>query len=108
MYIFAKNGILSIVAHSERPKLLMVRAPARNDLRHYWPNADKMIVRTDDGDYRYRLVLPREAVATKIARAITSIDYPKVKPAVSADRADTYFAVWSVIMDIQDMKDVRP
>ena len=40
MYIFAQHGILSIVAHRTEPGMLMVRAVAREDLKHYWPNTN--------------------------------------------------------------------
>ena len=50
MYIFAQHGILSIVAHRDKPGMLMVRAPVRDDIEHYWPAAK--IVETIDGDYR--------------------------------------------------------
>jgi hypothetical protein len=66
MYIFGQHGILSIVKHRDRPGMLMVRAVARDDLAHYFPQA-------------------------KI----------RATPSVAADRADAYFAVWSILMDVQ-------
>src|SRR5262245_987015 len=65
MYLFAQHGILSIVAHNKKPDMLMVRSVARRDIEHYWPSAK--IVRTDDGDYRFRTRLPRDEVAARIA-----------------------------------------
>jgi hypothetical protein len=65
MYLFTKDGILSVVAHRDKPGMLMVRSPVRDDLEHFWPAAK--IVRTDDGDYLFRTVLPREVVAKRIA-----------------------------------------
>jgi hypothetical protein len=72
MYIFAQHGILSIVAHQSKPGMLMVRAPARDDLEHFWPAAK--IIRTDQRDYRFRTTLPRETVAKRIAEAVAGID----------------------------------
>jgi hypothetical protein len=102
MYIFAKRGILSIVAHNKKPAMLMVRAPVRDDIEYFWPTAQ--IVRTDDADYRFRTTLPCEVVAARIAEAIARIDYHKVKPAVSADRELAYFAAWSIMMDLQQSR----
>jgi hypothetical protein len=100
MYLFTKDGILSIVAHESKRKMLMVRSPARDDIEHYWP-ASK-IVRTDQRDYRFRTTLPRETVAKRIAEAVAGIDYTKVKSSASADRELAYFGVWSIIMGLQD------
>jgi hypothetical protein len=100
MYIFAQHGILSIVAHNKKPTMLMVRSPVRADLECYWPHAK--IMRTNWADYLYRTVLSREVVAATMAKAITLINYEKVKPAASADRELAYFSAWSTIMDLQD------
>jgi hypothetical protein len=102
MYIFGQRGIFSIVAHETKRGMLMVRSPGR----HYFPLAK--IVRTDDRDYLYRTTLPREVVAQRIAEVIAKIDYTNVKDSVSDDRHLAYFNVWSIIMDVQDMRDVRP
>jgi hypothetical protein len=99
MYLFAQHGILSIVKHRDRPGMLMVRAIARDDLTHYFPQVKIQV--TPKGDYRYRVTLPSDLVAKRIANAVYAIDYPKVKPSVAADRADAYFAVWSIMMDLQ-------
>jgi hypothetical protein len=77
---------------------------ARDDLEQFWPAAK--IVRTDDGDYRWRTTLPHDAVAARIADAVAAIDYDKVKPSVREDRRPAYFGAWSIMMDVQDMRDV--
>jgi hypothetical protein len=87
MYIFAQHGILSIIAHESNRRMLMVRAPMGNDIEHFWPTA--RVIRTDTRDYRYRVMLPREAVAKRIAEAVAGIDYGMVKSSVSADREFT-------------------
>jgi hypothetical protein len=79
--------------------MLMVRAVARDDLAHYFPQAK--IRATPKGDYHYRVTLPVSDVAKVVARCIEGITYDKVKPSVAADRADAYFAVWSILMDVQ-------
>jgi hypothetical protein len=100
MYLFAQHGILSIVKHRDRPGMLMVRAIARDDLTHYFPQAK--IKATPRGDYHYRVTLPAVDVAKTVANSICGITYDKVKPSVAADRADAYFAVWSILMAAQE------
>jgi hypothetical protein len=99
MYIFAKNGILSIVAHRTKPDMLMVRSVARADIARFWPTAK--ILEMSEADYRFRTTLPRQAAAARIAQAVQEIDYDKVKPSVSKDRGHTYFAVWDTMMALQ-------
>jgi hypothetical protein len=50
MYLFTKDGILSIVAHNKKPGMLMVRAAVRDDIEYFWPAAK--IERTDDSRAR--------------------------------------------------------
>jgi len=75
MDIFAQHGILSIVAHRDKPGMLMVRAVARDDLEHFWPAAK--IVRTDDGDYLFaKRTADRTAkINDAISEAIDSPDH---------------------------------
>jgi hypothetical protein len=82
-----------------KPGMLMVRSISRDDLAQYFPEAK--IITTPRGDYHYRVTLPASDVAKVVARSIEGISYDKVKPAVSADRADGYFAAWEIIMDVQ-------
>ena len=62
MWIFAKDGFLSLTQYRDRPDMLMVRARVAGDIEHFFPTA--RVIRTDDADYLYRTTLPREAVAT--------------------------------------------
>ena len=100
MYIFGQHGILSIVQHRDQPGMLMVRSISRDDLAHYFPGAK--IIATPRGDYHYRVTLPASDVAQVVARCIEGITYNKFKPSVSTDRAPTFFAVWEVMMGLQD------
>ena len=80
--------------------MLMVRSISRDDLAHYFPQAK--IIATPKGDYHYRVTLHATDVAKIVARCIEGITYDKVKPAVNADRAPTFFAVWEIMMGLQD------
>jgi hypothetical protein len=55
MYIFdPRRGILSIVEYNKTPAMLLVRAPARADIEHYWPHA--RIIETPRGDYLQEII----------------------------------------------------
>src|SRR5690349_9298870 len=100
MYIFAKNGILSIVAHRTKPDMLMVRSVARADIAAFWPKAK--IVEMSEADYRFRTTMPRDEVAARIMKVVAEINYDRVKPSVAKDRKPTYLEAWSAMMALQD------
>jgi hypothetical protein len=100
MYIFAKDGILSIVAHRTKPGMLMVRSVAREDIAKFWP--DVKIVELPEADYRYRTTLPRDEVAARIMKVVAEINYDRMKPSVAKGRKPTYLEAWSAMMALQD------
>jgi len=95
VYLFSKDGILSIVAHRTQPDMLMVRSVAREDIARYWPKAK--IIEMSEADYRFRT-----EVAARIAHAVAAIDYDKVKPIAGKARSHTFFQVWDTMMALQD------
>ena len=46
MWIFAKDGFLSLTQYRDRPDMLMVRARVAGDIEHFFPTA--RVIRTDD------------------------------------------------------------
>jgi hypothetical protein len=101
MWLFVKNGFLSIVQHRDQPDMLIVRARVRGDIEHYFPKAK--VERTEDHDYLYRAVLPKHQVATRLFDAVLDIDYPKFKPAVTDKRRQAYyFDIWDTGYSMQE------
>jgi len=101
MWIFGKNGVLSIVRHRTKRGYLMIRAITRADITNHWPDAK--ITCTPAGDYRYRTTLPDARVIERIAKAIAAIDYDKVKPAIlDKSKSDLHMSVFFSMMDYQD------
>jgi hypothetical protein len=100
MYVFAQQGILSIVAHRTKPGMLMVRSVAREDVAAFWPEA--RIIEMDDADYRFRTTLPRDEVAARITQAVQEINYDRVKPIAGKGRSHTFFQVWDTMMALQE------
>ena len=92
MWIFAKDGFLSIVQHRDQSDMLMVRARVAGDIEHYFP---AKVIRTDDADYLFRAIIARKAVAAAMAKAVEAISYDKFKSAVEDKRRHAYyFSVW--------------
>jgi hypothetical protein len=100
MWIFAKDGFLSITPHREKPDCFMVRGRVKGDIEYYFPNAD--VIETPEADYRYRTTLLREEVADRIRKAVADIHYRGFKDSVTDKRRmPFYLEVWSVMDDMQ-------
>lgn len=96
MWIFLNDAMLSIVNQPGDPKALLVRARIAGDLERAFPGS--VVRETPSRDYRFRTVLSRETVATRMAEAIREIDYGNFKGSVlDAPRHDAYFGVWGVM-----------
>jgi hypothetical protein len=100
MWIFLKNAYLSIVANRDDPGTLLVRGRRPDDIEQVFPGATVTV--TPHADYRYRTVLPRQAVAGTIASAVAAIDYDNFKSGVDEiDRHDAYLGCWAVLREWQ-------
>jgi hypothetical protein len=102
MWIFLNNSFLSIVAHHDRPDLLLVRARVPGDIQRVFGKGKVKIERTPLRDYSYRAEVPRTVVAAALVRKIEGIDYTNFKDSVQDyDRHDFYLRVWSVMFQMQ-------
>jgi len=109
MWLFSKTGFISVVAHRDKPKHLMVRARVMEDLEGFLDRCPTSalksvkIVTTLDGDYRHRVVVKRKHAAVAIARMVDEIDYDNFKNAVHDDspRDAAYMAVWTALSRLQ-------
>lgn len=102
MWIYARDGFLSIVQDRNDPSKLMVRGRFKGDIEHYFPKAE--VIHTPDGDYLYRTSLPREIVAVVLSREVTKIDYDRYKPAVSDPRREgTYLMCFLEMENLQEL-----
>jgi len=95
VWVFAKTGFLSIVAHQTRPKHLLVRSRFEGDIEAVFPRAQVEV--TPAADYLYRAVIPKASVAARLAELARGIDYTSFKSSVPDERARTYLEVWSVM-----------
>ena len=112
MWVFTKNGFLSIVKHRYLPGRLMIRARVRDDLEQFVSLLDEIggghhrIKETPDGDYGFRVTARKEVVAQALARLTTEIDYDNFKNAIhgDVDRDSAYMDVWAAMHRLQEDK----
>jgi hypothetical protein len=101
MWIFLRDSFLSIVAHRDRPGVLLVRARREGDIERVFPEAE--IQRTPEADYPFRAALLRDTVESAMRLAVLTIDYDNFKASVEEPgRHDAYLAVWAAARRLQD------
>jgi hypothetical protein len=100
MWIFTNKAFLSVVAHRNKPGVLLVRARMEGDIESTFPGAQVSV--TPDADYLYRAELPAEQVTAVIAEQINAIDYDNFKGSVIChERHDAYMRVWATMYQTQ-------
>jgi len=101
MWIFAREGFLSIVQHRDHEELLVVRGRFRGGIEALFPDAE--VEETPKADYRYRTIVQKGAAARRIAEAVLGIDYENFKGSLDdLARHDTYTDVWAVMLRAQE------
>ena len=99
MWIFKNDAFLSIVAHDSEPGNLLVRSRVAGDIERAIPGAATF--EDDSADYRYRAVVPREAVAQAIGDALKDLDYPNFKASIREPvRHEAAMRVWGALVQI--------
>ncbi len=77
MWLFTRDGFLSIVEHNLNPNILIVRSRFKNHIQKIFGDVD---VQENAGtDYEYRAEIPREKVAKVMSDMIMDIDYGNFK-----------------------------
>ena len=106
MWISRSDSFLSIVAlagPAADPAQLLVRARVAGDIERVFPTAT--VTHAPQHDYAYRAVVPRIQVATALAAAVHSIDYPNFKNSVlDQARHDAYLECWMAMHELQRRK----
>lgn len=116
MWIFCKQGFVSIVKHRLLPGMLLVRARVRDDIENFVRLLDEIsgkkhpVEETPDADYRFRTVACKRLVAKVVSRIAGEIDYPNFKDEVHGDRQRdlAYMKVWRAMVDFQAEKEEGP
>ncbi len=102
MWIFTSHGMLSIVAHRDRPDHLLVRAREPGVIEALFPDAK--VKRTLNSDYRYRAAISRGHVAVVLANNLFKLDYTNFKASIPTRKRDYHDAcmdVWSRMIQLQ-------
>lgn len=112
MWVFTTDGFYSAVMHREDQTKVMVRCRKEADAKALavrlitvLPDMPAEVKHTPEGDYAYRLVVPREAWAWYLWQFAMGLDYPNFKNAVAErqglERADIYHDVWATMWEYQ-------
>jgi len=86
MWIFSSQGFLSIVAHSGKPDILIVRSRFRGHIERIFPRAH--VQEDNNMDYRFRTQLPAKEVSEVIARMVSEISYDNFKACLDVSEED--------------------
>ncbi len=77
MWLFTNRGFLSIVRHTDKPNVLVIRSRFQNHIQRIF---HKAVVEEDPKrDYRFRAELPANEVAKTISRLVSEISYDNFK-----------------------------
>lgn len=106
MWVFLNDAFLSIVAHRDKPDVLLVRARFEGDLQRVFPDHADQVQRTPAADYLFRVEVPRDEVALMLALSATAIDAPNFKASIREPwRAKVCSDVWNVMWNAQNQRD---
>jgi hypothetical protein len=103
MWIFLNNAFFSIVENRNDSSELLVRSRIREDLSNTF-GLNHEIIEMEDSDYRFRMFLNREYVASVLLENAMNINYDNFKdsiPEEDEDRSYYYTRVWQVMHEWQ-------
>lgn len=109
MWIFTKQGFVSIKQHNGNPKKLLIRARVHGDLEKIFPGCK--VIANAGTDYKFRTTISRNAAAAEIANAVFSINYTEgFKTSVDDHdrRAPFYLRIWEMLEDMQEALSKKP
>lgn len=115
MWIFTKHGFFSIVcAHDgsqSNPirEVLMIRGRSSTHLKALQSDFAQLqsfeVSETEETDYRYRIVAPKEIVVSVFNQAMMDLDYSNFKKVVSKTEDSLYLhclnEVWGIMLELQ-------
>jgi len=109
MWIFTKQGFVSIKQHKDDPEKLLIRARVNGDLEKIFPGCK--VSKNTGTDYKFRTTISRRAAAAKIAAAVFSITYTEgFKTSIDDHerRAPFYLSIWELLVDMQEALSKKP
>lgn len=89
MWIFTKNSFISAVEHRDRPNDLIIRARRRKDLAKLFPRKEKLIQKTPNADYLYRITISKKEFAKVLSDyVLRNLKYSNFKAAQDPDGSE--------------------
>jgi hypothetical protein len=96
MWIFLNDAFLSIVAHRDDERRLLVRARFAGDITAVFPGAQ--VEHSPHADYPFRATLLREDVIAVVAERLRAMRYDNFKASVGDEhRHASYLDVWAAM-----------
>ena len=101
MWLFTKNGHLTIGQYSFNPELLVVQAQLRAEMDSFVTLLNELggqkheVQEMTDGDYRFLVMAKRAVVAEAVTKMVVAVDYGKFLQSVHFDFGkQPGFLVW--------------
>lgn len=107
MWIFTKDGFISVVQHNSIEDAMLVRARVEGDLAAMFPSLADNIETDDRADYKYRLVVDRDMLKDYLDDAVDDLDYEShAKEAMTnggrdSHRYEALLDVWQAMYSLQ-------
>ena len=106
MWIFTKDGFYSVVQESNQKgtDLLTVGSRYKSDMAKLIKSLkipDDMLLKEAGGDYEYRVVVKKSALADYMKEQVMLIDYSNFTHEIelrNKKRADIYLSVWAKLL----------
>jgi len=104
MWVFAKQGMYSVVQHRTNRELVLIRARVRKDLedlRKLQPTLPQVIA-TPKADYPFRIVAYKQDWLCALFELGRRATYPNFKAAITdKKRHDLLLKVWGLLRELE-------
>lgn len=97
MWLFTSEGFVSVVAHSEKPDTLLVRAREEGSLLSLVEATGATLRQTSDADYPCRIEVPKKALIEWLSEQVLNLNYTNYKAHMWTKRpefGDALHDVW--------------
>ncbi len=88
MWLFTSEGFVSVVAHSEKPDTLLVRARDEDSLLSLVEATGATLKHTKNNDYPYRIEASPGALSSWLADEVSNLDYTNYKAHMWSQRPE--------------------
>lgn len=98
MWLFMKQGFLSVVQDKDEPNFLFVRSRDKEHLRRFGAREEDIVV-IPGSDYQYRIRIHKTTFGVMVAQLINRIDYTAFKSSIDNDPKYSHalFDVWRLM-----------